>query len=248
MNKIAIFVLLIVGNYIFAQKSSKNFKKKYPHTKNTITSKPKLEKIKDAVALLIPYKANGKYGFITQNKTIHIPAEYDNVGFFTEDCNLLNSPNQQVRIFGSNHYASVRKDEKDYRINIYGEKVYQYQPSDLAPCTLPYKKQKYNAFRQNGSYGIVEASVFNANIQNFVIYPQYQYLHILEGNDIENPMIVACKENLFGVIDIKGNIIIPFEYSDIKKNFSWKLAHLFEVTKDGKNYYYIDMDNQSYKH
>lgn len=59
-------------------------------------------------------------------------------------------------------------------------------------------------------------------------------------------MIVASKNNKFGVIDVNNKVIIPFEYNDIKRNFSWKLARLFEVTKDGKNYFYIDVNNNAY--
>lgn len=246
MNKIILSTLLITGSYIFAQKPSKTVKKIHLHTKNTITSKPKLEKTKEDIPLLIPYKYEGKFGFITQNSDVYIQPEYDNAGFFTEDCNLLNSPNESVRKFGSSDYASVSKGDIDYRIDINGKKVYQYSPTDLVPCPSEYKKQKYNAFVQNGFYGIIDQGIYNVSLQNFTIYPQYQYLHILEGDNVEQPMIIASLNNYFGVIDINGKTVIPFEYSDIKRNFSWKLAHLFEVTKDGKNYYYIDIDNKSY--
>jgi hypothetical protein len=58
-------------------------------------------------------------------------------------------------------------------------------------------------------------------------------------------MIVASKNNVFGVMDVNGKVIIPFEYSNIKRNFSWKLGKMFEVSKDGKNYYYVDA-NKTY--
>ncbi len=59
-------------------------------------------------------------------------------------------------------------------------------------------------------------------------------------------MIVASQKDKFGVIDVNNNIIIPFEYADIKRNYSWKLGKMFEVTKDDINYYYIDSNNKSY--
>jgi hypothetical protein len=46
-------------------------------------------------------------------------------------------------------------------------------------------------------------------------------------------MIVASKNNVFGG-GCEWKVIIPFEYSDIKRNFSWKLGKMFEVSKDGK--------------
>ena len=58
--------------------------------------------------------------------------------------------------------------------------------------------------------------------------------------------MIATKNDKFGIVDLKNNIIIPFEYADIKRNFSWKLARMFEVTKDGQNYYLIDAQNKSY--
>ena len=100
----------------------------------------------------------------------------------------------------------------------------------------------------NYAYGIIEDSKFEnpGDYRQFTIYPQYDYLHILEGDDLKNPMIVASKNNKFGVIDVNNKVIIPFEYNDIKRNFSWKIARLFEVTKDGKNYFYIDVNNNAY--
>ena len=71
-------------------------------------------------------------------------------------------------------------------------------------------------------------------------------MHILEGDDLKHPMIIASLHNRFGIIDIYNRVIVPFEYTDIKRNFSWKLARLFEVTKDGKNYYFVDSNNKAY--
>ena len=59
-------------------------------------------------------------------------------------------------------------------------------------------------------------------------------------------MIIAVRDDKFGIIDVKGKTIIPFEYEEIKRNYSWKLGRLFEVTKDGDNYYYIDINNNAY--
>ena len=100
----------------------------------------------------------------------------------------------------------------------------------------------------NYAYGIIEDARFSnpGNYNDFTIYPQYDYLHILEGDDLKNPMIIAAKNNRFGIIDVHNNVIIPFIYSDIKRNFSWKLARLFEVTTDGRNYFFIDADQKRY--
>ena len=212
------------------------------------TINPDLKKINDSIPELIPQKNEGKFGFINQIGKTVIKHEYSNVGFFTEDCNLLSSPNAKIKKFGSSQYASVRLNGKDFRINKAGKRVYQFKDSDLGKCPAEFKTQLFHAYVMNNVYGIIEDSKFEnpGDYRHFTIYPQYQYLHIMEGDDLKNPMIVASQNNRFGVIDIHQNIIIPFEYSDIKRNFSWKLARLFEVTKDGKNYFFVDSENKAY--
>ena len=213
-----------------------------------VKSNHDLVKINDSIPALIPQKNNGKYGFINQKGKVIIPHQYSNVGFFTEDCNLLNSPNEKVRKYGSNKYASVRINNLEFRIDRSEKRVYLLKNSDLGKCNLPFVSQLFHAYILNNSYGIIEDSKFEnpGDYRQFTIYPQYDYLHIMEGDDLKNPMIIATKNNQFGVIDVNNKVIIPFEYSDIKRNFSWKLARLFEVTKDGKNYFYIDVNNKAY--
>lgn len=227
-------------------------KKKSVSAKKTIAKvvKPVLDttKINDSVAVMFPIKKDGKFGFQNQKGKILIKPEYSNAGFFTEDCNLLNSPNEKVKKYGSKEYASVRLNNVDYRIDRYGKRVYKFVEADLGKCTPEYKKQLFHAYVLNGFYGIIEDAKFvnEADYRQYQIYPQYQYLHILEGDDFKNPMIVAAYNDRFGIIDINNKVIVPFEYSDIKRNFSWKLGRLFEVTKDGVNYFYVDVNNHVY--
>lgn len=207
-----------------------------------------LPKINESIPLLIPNKKDGLFGYISQERKVIIPHRYKNVGFFYEDCNLLNSKNEEARKFGTNEYASVRLNDVDYRIDQWGKIAYKYKPEDLERCSPEFKSQRYNAYVLNGFYGIVEREKFNneQDVSQYQIYPQFQYLHIMEGDDIDNPMIIATHNDLFGVIDKTGKVIIPFVYKDIKRNFSWKIGKLFEVTNDGVNYYFVDIKNQSY--
>lgn len=209
----------------------------------------KYEKINDSIPELIPRKQEGKFGFVNQSGEMIIPAQYKNVGFFTNDCKLLNSPNEKLREYGSDAYASIRTLQNvDYRIDKAGKKVYRYKEEDLGKCPYEYKAQLYHSYVRSGFYGVIDRSKFENEMdyRQYVIYPQFQYLHIMEGDDLENPMIIATYDNRFGVIDIEGNIIIPFRYADIKRNFSWKLARLFEVSNDGKEYYFVDRYNNRY--
>lgn len=227
-------------------------KKKVTNTKKTVSNvvNPALDtaKINTSVAAIFPIKKDGKFGFQNQNGKILIKPEYSNVGFFTEDCNLLNSPNEKARKFGSKQYASVRLNNDDYRVNVYGKRVYKFMKEDLGKCPAEFKKQDFHAYVLNGFYGIIEDSKFEneADYRQYHIYPQYQYLHIMEGDDLKHPMIIAALNDKFGVIDIDNKVVIPFEYTDIKRNFSWKIGRLFEVTKDGQNYYFVDEKNKAY--
>lgn len=214
----------------------------------TASNKFDLAKINDSIPALIPYKIEGKSGFINQKGQIIIPPIYSNVGFFTEDCNLLNSANPKVKKFGSKNYASVRINNEDYRLDQSGKRVYHFKNEDLGKCSLEFKTQLFHAYIMNKNYGIIEDAKFENphDYRQFTIYPQYDYLHIMEGDDLKNPMIVAVRNNKFGVINVKGQVIVPFEYEDIKRNYSWKIGRLFEVSKDGNNYYYIDENNNAY--
>lgn len=236
MKNIFSLILVLVTVMMFGQK------------KNTQNPNLVLKKINDSVPALIPQKHNGKQGFINQHGKVVIPHLYSNVGFFTEDCNLQNSPNPKARKFGSNLYASVRLNGVDYRIDHNGKRVYQFKDSDLGKCTPQFKTQLFHAYVMNGQYGIIEDATFTnpGDYRSFKIYPTYHYLHIMEGDDLKNPMIIASYNNKFGVIDINNKIVIPFIYSDIKRNYSWKLARLFEVTKNGKEYYFVDINNKAY--
>ncbi|WP_228401809.1 WG repeat-containing protein [Chryseobacterium sp. PMSZPI] len=215
----------------------------------TVKTNPDLVTINKELPVLIPKKKDGKFGYVNQKGKFIIQPEYHIAVFFYEDCNLLNSPNEKVRKFGTKNYATVEKDMISYRIDHTGKRVYQFKDSDFGKCKFEeYKQQLFQAYVLNGFYGVIEKSKFvnEADYRQFQIYPQYQYLYIMEGDDVSNPMIVVSNNDKFGVIDVHNNIIIPFEYSNIKRNFSWKLGKMFEVTKDGKEYYYIDAHNKTY--
>jgi len=249
--KVGIFILLAVSVSGQSQSLKSNNLAKTKASapkKKVVKTVPSLPVVNENIPLLIPQKKNGKSGFVNQKGKFVIQPEYDLVMFFGEDCNLLNSPNEKARKFGTGDFATVEKNQVTFRINKSGKQVYQYKNEDLGQCKFELKKAQYQAYILQGKYGIIESATFkNPSDKNqFKIYPNYQYLYVLEGDDISNPMIVATHNDKFGIIDIHNKIVIPFEYTDIKRNYSWKLGKMFEVTKDDKNYYYIDSDNRSY--
>ncbi|KQR95030.1 hypothetical protein ASG01_04025 [Chryseobacterium sp. Leaf180] len=203
---------------------------------------------KDNVPALIPHKKGNKLGYVNQQKKYVVQPIYDIAMFFSEDCNLLNSKNEAARKYGTANFATVEQNKIVYRINAAGKRVYTYRSEDLGLCREPYKPQKYNAYILDGKYGIIDREKFKDpnDKSQYTVYPQYQYLFILEGKDYEHPMIIAADNDRFGVIDINNKVIVPLQYHDIKRNYSWKIAGLFEVTKDDKTYFYIDTDNKAY--
>ena len=249
MKKNYIILYLLVFTTIFGQNN-------YTINKdNSLTEKPSLTNINPKnqiytdteLPLLIPKKNLQKFGYISRNKKIVIPYEYDLATFFAEDCNLLGSSNFNARKFGTKEYATVEKNQIAYRINTKGQKVYKYKNSDLGKCSGSFTKPLFYVYKKDGYYGILrEGSLDEESSKKIKIEAKYDYLFILEGNDPSNPMIVACKNDKFGILDVNGNIIIPFEYNDIKRNYSWKLGKMFEVTKDDIDFYYIDIYNNSY--
>ncbi len=211
-------------------------------------SRPDLISLNGDVPLLIPKKQNGKVGYVNQKGQFIIPAEFYIGMFFSEDCNLLNSPNESVRKYGTNEYATVEKAQISYRIDVFGKKVYQYKDSDLGKCKNTYVKQKYGVYKDKYLFGLGDNELYkNSKVTfRFQIVPQYEMMYVLEGNNLDYPMMVVVANNKFGVINKDNKIIIPLEYEDIKLNYSWKLGGMFEVSKDGKNYYYVDIRNKKY--
>lgn len=207
------------------------------------TDSIKVNKIPD----LIPQKIDGKVGYVNQQREFVIKPQFGLAMFYNPDCNLINSSNKKAQKFGSADYATVEENKTAYRINKKGVKVYKYLKADLGKCPVEYKTQTYKAYVMQGYFGLVDKDSINeGDYREFVIYPQYQRLHVMEGDDIDNPMIVAVHNNKFGVIDKHAKVIIPFVYSDIKLNYSWKLAKMFEVSADSKEYFYIDENNVAY--
>lgn len=201
-----------------------------------------------SVADWIPKRIGNKFGYVHRDGVKTIKARFSHVSFFAEDCTLLHSLNPEVRKYGTSKYATVRFEGKDYRIDQKGTLLYLYNKEDLGLCPLVFKEQRFFSFVRNGFYGLVEKATFfdETDYRQYVIFPQFQYLHVLEGDDLDNPMLIAVKDNKFGVITIEGKIVIPFLYDDIKRNYAWKLGGLFEVSLDAKEYFFVDVHNRKY--
>lgn len=246
MNKYPILALLLFCfSNIFAQATLSTGKKIEKNDKTVEKVVPtdvaSAKKILFDIPELIPKKTNGKFGYVNKKGKFVIQPKYYVALFFAKDCSLLNSPNIKVRQYGTEEFATVEKNQVSYRIDKEGQEVYQYKDSDLGKCNKSFVKTKFQAYKRGGAYGLVYS-----NTSNFKIVPQYELVHVMESEELEYPMIVAVSGGKFGVVDINNVTIIPFEYEDIKRNFSWKLGRMFEVSKNGKDYYFIDAANRRY--
>ncbi|QCX53254.1 WG repeat-containing protein [Elizabethkingia sp. JS20170427COW] len=203
--------------------------------------------LKEQIPELIPKKSKGKFGYINTQKKYVISPQYDLALFFTEDCNLVNSPKEEVQAYGSAEYATVEINKVAYRIDKSGKKVYRYKQGDLGICPSRKMNPVYETYERNGKYGLALRNYTgDSRFTNVIILSSYQYLYILEGGDVHQPMIIAVQNDKFGIITKDNQVVIPFEYEDIKKNMSWKEAHLFEVSKNGRNYFFLDKEGNSY--
>lgn len=194
----------------------------------------------------IPKKEGNSYGYVSRLGGKNIAPKFDLAMFFAEDCNLLNSKNKSVQKFGTADFATVEKNKKSYRIDKTGKVVYTYKNSDLGQCQLTFHDQKFSVVILDGKYGLAHMENAGSSKVKYLIRPQYDFMHLLEGDDLDNPMLVVVKDNKFGIVNKKNAVIIPFDYADIKPNFSWKIGKLFEVSKNNKDYFYIDINNVAY--
>ena len=247
MRKFYTLYITLLSGVIFAQQSQLLYSSNGDLSDKTEVSN-QVDKPNYVIPNLIPKRVNGKLGFVDKKGKTIVKPQYDFGGFFYEDCNLLNSPNANVRKFGTSKYASVTLGEEDFRIDNLGKRVYKFKPEDLGTCSREYSPRSFYAYTYRGFYGLVNNRNFDTpNISSsFTIYPQYDYLFVMESEDPENPMMIVSRHDKFGVVNKNNEIILPLEYDDIKRNFSWKIAHMFEVTKDGKNYFFVDSTNTAY--
>ncbi|WP_407499807.1 WG repeat-containing protein [Elizabethkingia anophelis] len=203
---------------------------------------------KNDIPELIPVFKNGKYGYINTAGRLMIPPKFNLALFFTEDCNLTQSPNENIRLYGKKNYATVEIDKVAYRIDKTGKALYRYKNEDLGRCKKDFQMPAFTIYKNGENYGLVKKDLQGvADLSQVYIIPQYQYLFVMDSDDQENPMIIAIKNDKFGVVDKNNRVVIGFEYEDIKKNLSWKEAHLFEVSQDGKKYFFMDKASNKYQ-
>ena len=188
----------------------------------------------------------GKYGFVNLEGEIVIPYKYENVGEFNNGLAKAKKADSWgfIDIIGQPISDFIYYDAKDFKyghaivaiqkynekgeyllkgvINNNGKEVIPCQYSDiiLYPNYIIVKSQnKYGAFNYSG------LQIAQCVYENFI--------HSLSDNYL---IVSYNKKN--GLIDLKGGIILPYEYEEIRSESSG----LFIVKKDGK-YGVVDIEN-----
>ena len=106
------------------------------------------------------------------------------------------------------------------------------EPTEWEHVTI-FDKQGYGIISVEGYSGVIDR---NGNI----IIP-LEYDNLIDFEELESKIILANKGELWGFINWKNEIIIPFEYS--YASIFLEKYNLSKVCKDGK-YGYIDRKNQ----
>lgn len=198
---------------------------------------------------LIPINRGGLYGYLnSKTHKVAIKPKFSSTLFFNEDCNLLNSPNLEVRQYGTADFATAMLHGKTVRIDKTGKVVYTFDKKDFGKCLKPFVAPIYVSYEKEGRYGLAKKDrAGRLDLNQIYINPIYQYTFVMDSQDKEEPMIIAIQNDKFGVLDKEGKVILPFIYADIRRNLSWREAYLFQVSLDGKHYFYIDRNRHIYK-
>lgn len=190
MNKKGlIFVVIIIVLIVVAFLCSMFLKKKEQENRD-------YELLKVTEYIYYPLEVSGKYGVIKKDGTVIIEPSFDEVQI----------PNQDKDIF-------VLKSEDNYKVvNEKNEQLYN-EVADVTAIegTSAYDEKIYNTtvlkYKENNKFGLLSLS------GEKITKPLYDEMQSLEDKYGE---ILVKKDGKFGVINVKGNILVGIKYDYIK--------------------------------
>lgn len=155
-------------------------------------------------------KKNGKYGIITLNEEIILPFEFDYIETFNS-----NSPS----------LFECTQNSKTGIFDVHSKKF-------IIPIELHQTEECY--INSEGDYHILRKNNLDALIKitncEIMFITDYIYEYIDQTEMPQNRLRVK-KNGLYGVIDMDGNLIIPFEYQ-----FIYSSKKKIAAIKDEKEY------------
>jgi hypothetical protein len=130
-------------------------------------------------------------------------------------------------------YFKLTKGDSCHYLFNYKDIIKDIKLDDAMPITIQRNEQKlfYFNYKQGKAWGLLRE-----NGQS-VIAVQYDkplqkvgYIH-----SDSTAYFIACKDNLFGLIDINNKIVLPFQYKNIQPTFLYNTIEL--TTDEGKQLY-----------
>ena len=144
-------------------------------------------------------KKDNKYGIINIKGTTLVKTNYDKIEadkYYSKDNGYKDSG-----------YIVSNITDEGYRygyVNLNGKQLLDTKYNDLYRITEIDGNDIYLVFADNGKYGIQKND-------KQIISNEYQEITYNGDNNV----IVALKSKKYGVLSVQGNVIIPFEYSQI---------------------------------
>jgi len=202
------------------------------------------EKITDGTIFYKDYanvRIGNKYGFIDKRGNVKLFPDYaavmwtdgplgvalknDKIGYVDREGNVKVSMQYNMGTFFYNHLAVVRKDSTYSLLSENGQSLLSSDKLIFPPGITP-----LITFLSDTGIGMMSEN------KSVVIEPIYRYLI-----GAENGLIKAVNRNkTYGSLDATGNVIIPFEYENIKIARS---GELIPAKKNGK-WGYINIKNE----
>ncbi|XLS29505.1 WG repeat-containing protein [Flavobacteriaceae bacterium M23B6Z8] len=125
------------------------------------------------------------------------------------DFEIYNSEN--AKQFGKKEYATVKIDQKHFRINDLGNIVLDldevvFNISDCCP-SIPHK---LNIVRFRNRFGVKDVN------DEWVVKPKYDQIEYLFYLDEYEDHFLVTRKNKMGVVDKIGHVIIPIKYKSLR--------------------------------
>jgi hypothetical protein len=178
---------------------------------------------------LIPIKINTKWGYCNRMKVIKIKPQFDEANPFV-DINYKTSIVSRTWL-----YATVKRDDKYYRIDSTGKIIEPINIADILPDdnAFPASEPNIEIFKETNLWG-----VRNARSKKIILPAIFDSIMTFDPTlTFEFPYKVK-KDGKFGIARQDGKIVVPIIYDKIEKEgLYWSGVRLLFVTKRDTKYY-----------
>lgn len=199
----------------------------YPFQEELLAEKERMDQ------LFLPYKSNEKWGFINQSGTIVIPAAFDGVDFFHEGIAVV-SLNDKLGYINKSGNTIIKPQFDEANAFSNGVAVFQkgngYGLLDRSGVVLLDPIYKDISLCSEHLFFALKDSLYACYSVDSkeVIAPKFT-----EVTSFEKGKAIVAKNSGWGVIDTLGNLIIDFQYDNIRS-----VAQNYLATKNAKTIFF----------